>query len=113
MSYQFIKTEQDSRGIVTVTIDDPEYKNAVSPEMNQEILSEIARIEADPAARVMILTGSGRIFCSGGNIKRMVESGKVLEPPKSTVRDELFPLEVGIRKVVISLRRMSKPAIAA
>ena len=39
--------------------------------MNKELVVEFDRIEADPKARVLIVTGSGRIFCSGGNIKRM------------------------------------------
>ncbi len=113
MSYQFIRSEQGTDGIVVVTIDDPAAKNAVNWVMNQEIISECARIEADPAARVMIITGSGRIFCSGGNIKRMTAEGKSLEPPDPSLRKEMFPHEADIRRVVIGLRRMSKPAIAA
>jgi 1,4-dihydroxy-2-naphthoyl-CoA synthase len=62
---------------------------------------------------VLIITGSGRIFCSGGNIKRMTAEGKSLEPPDPSLREEMFPHEADIRRVVIGLRRMSKPAIAA
>ena len=113
MSYQFIRSEQDEDGIVVVTIDDPAAKNAVNWEMNQEIIAECVRIEADPTARVLIITGSGRIFCSGGNIKRMTAEGKSLEPPDPSLREEMFPHEADIRRVVIGLRRMSKPAIAA
>ena len=113
MSYQFITSEQDADGIVTVTINDPDAKNAVNWTMNQEIIRECARIESDPKARVMIITGSGRIFCSGGNIKRMTAQGKSLEPPDPTLREELYPQEADIRRVVTGIRRMSKPAIAA
>ena len=113
MSYQFIKSEQDSSGIVLVTIDHQEAKNAVNWIMNQELITEFDRIENDPAARVMILTGSGTIFCSGGNIKRMTAEGKSLEPPDPTLREQLYPQEADIRRVVTGLRRMSKPAIAA
>lgn len=113
MSYRFLTSEQDADGIVVVTINDPEARNAVNWSMNREIVDEIARIEADPAARAMIVTGSGRIFCSGGNIKRMTAQGKSLEPPEPSIREELFPHEADIRRVVVGLRRMSKPAIAA
>ncbi|MCC7428103.1 MAG: enoyl-CoA hydratase/isomerase family protein [Alphaproteobacteria bacterium] len=113
MSYQFITSEQGEDGIVLVTINDPDAKNAVNWAMNRELVDEFARIEADPKARVMILTGSGRIFCSGGNIKRMTAQGKSLEPPHPTLREEMYPHEADIRRVVTSLRRMSKPAIAA
>jgi enoyl-CoA hydratase/carnithine racemase len=81
--------------------------------MNRELVEEIRRIDGDPAARVLILTGSGRIFCSGGNIRRMTAEGKSLEPPAPSPREELFPHQADIRAVVVGLRRLSKPAIAA
>ncbi len=113
MTYQFITSEQTTEGIVIVTIDDPAAKNAVNWTMNQELIRECARIEADPSARVLILTGAGRIFCSGGNIKRMTEGGISLEPPNPTLREELYPQEADIRRVVVGLRQMGKPVIAA
>jgi len=113
MTYQFITSEQGDDGIVVVTINDPDAKNAVNWVMNKELVAEFDRIEADPKARVLIVTGSGRIFCSGGNIKRMTSQGKSLEPPDPTLREELYPQEADIRRVVTGLRRMSKPAIAA
>lgn len=113
MTYQFITSEQSHDGIVVVTINDPDAKNAVNWTMNQELVAEFARIDADPTARVLIVTGSGRIFCSGGNIKRMTSDGKSLEPPHPTIREELYPVEADIRRVVVDLRRLSKPSIAA
>jgi enoyl-CoA hydratase/carnithine racemase len=113
MPYRYIKVEQDTRGIVLLTIDDPEAKNAVNWVMNKEIVAECERIEADPAARALVITGSGRIFCSGGNIRRMTAEGKSLEPPNPTVQEEMNPHLADIRAVVVELRRLSKPAIAA
>jgi enoyl-CoA hydratase/carnithine racemase len=113
MTYQFIKVDQDASGVVVLTIDDPEAKNAVNFVMNQELVREIGRIDRDPAARVLILTGSGTIFCSGGNIRRMTSQGKSMEPPEPTVREELMPHGADIRAVVVGLRRLGKPAIAA
>ena len=99
--------------MVVVTLDDPEAKNAVNFAMNLALVEELKRIERDDAARVLILTGSGHIFCSGGNIRSMSAQGKSMEPPKPTVREELYPHEADIRAVVTGLRRMAKPAIAA
>ena len=113
MTYRYITSEQSADGIVVVTINDPDAKNAVNFVMNGELIAECDRIDADPAARVLILTGSGRIFCSGGNIRQMTADGKSLEPPDPTLREELYPQEAGIRRVVVGLRRLSKPAIAA
>jgi len=113
MSYEFILVDQDEHGIVTVTINDPDAKNAVNWTMNAELVAEIERIDRDPTARVMILTAIGRIFCSGGNISKIISTGKVLEPPNPTMRELLFPSEADIKHVVTSLRQMSKPVIAA
>ena len=99
MPYQFITSEQDADGIVVVTINDPDAKNAVNWSMNQELVVEFERIENDAKARALILTGSGRIFCSGGNIKRMTAQGVSLEPPDPTLREELYPQEADIRRV--------------
>lgn len=113
MSYDFILTDQDEHGIVIVTINDPDAKNAVNWTMNAEIVTEVERIENDPTARAMILTGSGRIFCSGGNISKIISTGKVLEPPDPTLREQLYPSEADIKHVVSALRKLSKPVIAA
>src|SRR5688572_20486894 len=104
MTYQYIISEQSDDGIVLVTINDPEARNAVNWTMNKELVAEFRRIEVDPSARVLILTGSGSIFCSGGNIKRMTAAGKSLKAPDPTLRDELFPHEADMRGVVIGLR---------
>lgn len=111
--YEFITSDQDADGIVTLTINDPEAKNAVNFVMNRELVQELVRVEEDPAARVLIITGKGHIFCSGGNIRQMTAQGRSLEPPVLTMREEMHPHESDIRKVVVSLRELSKPAIAA
>ncbi len=113
MTYQYLITEQGDDGIVVITINDPEAKNAVNWAMNKEMMAECRRIEEDSKARVVIVTGSGSIFCSGGNIKRMTAQGKSLKAPDPTMREEMFPHEADMRGVVIGLRRLTKPVIAA
>lgn len=113
MSYQFIRCSQTADGIVTVWISDPPNKNAVNFVMNRELAEELLRVEQDDAARVLILTGEGAIFCSGGNIKQMSAQGKSLECPGATLREDLYPHDADIRRVVLGLRRLSKPTIAA
>ena len=112
MSYQWIKVDQQD-GIVTITLNDPDTLNAVNHEMNREIAAEMDRVDRDDEVRVLILTGEGRGFCSGGNIKVMTGQGKSIMPPLQSPRAELFPHNIDICQVVYGLRRMSKPAIAA
>jgi enoyl-CoA hydratase/carnithine racemase len=113
MAYQYLITEQDDDGVVVITIHDPDARNAVNWAMNKEFVEEFQRIESDPKARVVIVTGSGSIFCSGGNIKRMAADGRSLKPPDPTVREEMFPHEADMKAVIIGLRRLTKPVIAA
>jgi enoyl-CoA hydratase/carnithine racemase len=111
MKYEYILSERDSDGIVVLTINDPDAKNAVNPEMNQEIIAECLRIEADPAARVLIVTGSGSVFCSGANMRWLKSADAAVKQP--TVRQQMFPHLDDIRAVTTGLRRMTKPVIAA
>lgn len=112
MTYEFIDVEHDD-GIVVATIDDLEHKNAVNDRMNAEFVTLAADVETDPGSRVLILTGSGHIFCSGGNITQMTQEGRSLVPPPGELRRQLHPHLEGIRRAVLALRHMSKPAIAA
>ena len=112
MAYQWIKVEQQD-GIVTLTLNDSKTLNAVNHEMNREMMAELERIEEDDQARALILTGEGRGFCSGGNIKRMAAQGRSIGPPPQPLRCDLFSHLSDITRVVYGLRRLSKPAIAA
>lgn len=113
MSYEFLEVAQDEHGIVTVAINSPEAKNAVNFVMNEEFAREVDRIEADSSARVLIVTGTGTIFCSGGDIRQMTTQGKSLEPPEPSMDDLLNPHHASIRRVTSKLRQLTKPSIAA
>jgi enoyl-CoA hydratase/carnithine racemase len=108
----FIRIEREG-GVVTATIDDLENKNAVNDQMNQDFVRLARWMEEEPDNRVLILTGSQHIFCSGGNIRQMTAKGRALEAPPGSSREQLFAHEEGIRLAVLALRRTSKPVIAA
>ena len=63
MPYQTLHL-QFSGGIATITLNRPEKRNAISTEMIAELLKAFGEVEASPA-RVLILTGAGKAFCSG------------------------------------------------
>ena len=58
-------------GVCLITINRPEALNALSETVSRELLHAIAAVEADPAIRVVILTGSGKAFVAGADISQM------------------------------------------
>ena len=62
--------EMQNSGIATLTLNRPESRNALTPEMMAGLKEALPRLAADPAVRVVVLTGAGRAFCAGGDVKR-------------------------------------------
>lgn len=63
--------EQRDGAVVTLTLNRPERRNALSKEMAQELLQALRRLQADESVGVLLLTGSGKGFCAGGDVKAM------------------------------------------
>ncbi len=90
-------------GIFTLTLRRPEALNALSTEMCREILAALSQVDRDPAARVLILTGEGRAFCAGADLK---ERDGV--PP-----DAIWRHNRSIFQIPLELERLAVPVIAA
>jgi len=65
-----IRFETHEDGVATITLDRPDALNAATYEMEQELLDVRARAEADPGVRALVLTGAGRAFCAGDDVKK-------------------------------------------
>ncbi len=70
-------------GIATITLRRPDKLNSMNAEMRAGIVTAFQRYEADDAARVAILTGEGRAFCAGADLKEMAETKFGVPPPES------------------------------
>jgi enoyl-CoA hydratase len=68
MTAHHIRTEVDADGIATLTIDRPEKRNAMTYAMLHAFTEAVARLGADDAVRVVIVTGSGGAFCAGTDL---------------------------------------------
>src|SRR5690606_13564311 len=91
--------------VLTLTLNRPERKNALNPEMNNALLAILKRAEQDPAVGAVLLTGAGTTFCVGGDVGSMNGGGTVDAA-------ELLPkLQVG-SEICLMLHRMAKPTIA-
>src|SRR3989441_7885 len=70
MGYTTLLLER-AGAIATLTLNRPDARNALDLVMRGELLSALDEVEADPQARVVILTGAGGHFCAGGDVKTM------------------------------------------
>ena len=60
---------QTSAGVATLTLDSPANRNALSSGLIDELLTGLASALADPAVRVIVLSHTGPVFCSGADLK--------------------------------------------
>lgn len=101
---------QDPRGIVTLTMDHAATRNALTGNnMVPEFLHALDRIRADRNARVVIITGAGSVFSSGGNIAEMDRQRRP-DTPAATLRHEY---REGIQRLPLALHQLEVPLIAA
>jgi enoyl-CoA hydratase/carnithine racemase len=103
----FLAYEQ-SGAIVTLTMDAPESRNALTGNSApQEFVDACARIAEDLSVRVVVLTGSGSVFSSGGNLKHMQS---LFDQPPSALRQWY---RQGIQRLATALYNLEVPTIAA
>jgi 2-(1,2-epoxy-1,2-dihydrophenyl)acetyl-CoA isomerase len=77
-----IETIED--GVATMTFNRPERMNALSTPIMEGLLHGLPRLAGDPAVRVIVLTGAGRAFCAGGDVKSMAEGGEQRSAAEAT-----------------------------
>lgn len=63
-----------SRGVCTVVLDNPERRNAWSPDMETQYFERLDRAAADDAVRAIVVTGAGRWFCPGLDSERLSDA---------------------------------------
>jgi 2-(1,2-epoxy-1,2-dihydrophenyl)acetyl-CoA isomerase len=98
--------ESISDGVAVLTLNRPERLNALSTPIMEGLLEALPRLAQDPAVGVVVLTGAGRAFCSGGDVKSMAEGSA----PRS-VAEAVKHLR-GRMEVSRLLHEIPKPTIA-
>jgi 2-(1,2-epoxy-1,2-dihydrophenyl)acetyl-CoA isomerase len=102
-----VKLEVEA-GVAWIRLNRPEKMNAIGATTRQQLADAIKQVERDEAVRVVVLTGSGRAFCSGADVTEMVggEGMSIPEVIGNILRDEYMPM-------LQRLRTMPKPVIGA
>jgi 2-(1,2-epoxy-1,2-dihydrophenyl)acetyl-CoA isomerase len=93
-------------GIARITLDRPDLGNALTSAAAKRLGDAVDRIAADPSVRVVVLTGNGKMFCAGGDIREFVTT---LDSLADLIADELIALNATLLK----LAALPCPVIAA
>ena len=113
MDQHLIETISD--GVATLTLNRPERLNALSAPIMDGLLEALPRLAADASVGVIVLTGAGRAFCAGGDVKRMAEEPDARDADdavaKLRARMEISRLLHEIPKVTIAM--VNGPAAGA
>ena len=101
MSWEFVLFHKED-GIGTITLNRPDSMNALGGGMRQEILAAVETAIADDEVKVVVITGAGKAFCAGGDVKEFV-SGKTRA--EATLRVDQRPTR---DKVVLLIQSTSQ-----
>lgn len=91
-------------GVATVTLNRPDALNSLTVPMKQELLGVFRRLERDASVRAVILTGAGRAFCAGQDLRERQEPDAA--PLGEEVRERYNP-------IIRAMRSLPKPIVGA
>ena len=109
MSFTDLRYEV-SAPLATITLDRPEARNAYSEAMVRSLIAALDAAEADESVRAVILTGEGKSFHAGGDLKRMQSSSGMFAGGPVKLRRQYID---GIQSIPRRIAQFDKPLIAA
>ncbi len=95
-------TQVEGGSVATITLNRPERKNSIGPEMANEVLYALENAENEDHVRVVVITGAGANFCAGGDLGAMSGS-----PVVGTL-----PVRGDYADLVLAMTRFTRPIIA-
>src|SRR5215207_11222155 len=99
--------QQDDQGIATITLNRPERLNALTFEVYRELTDTFAVLRDESAVRVVVITGAGRAFCSGGDVHDII--GKLFNRDM----EGLLEFTRMTCELVRNIRSLTKPVISS
>lgn len=107
-AYTAILYEIEDR-IATITFDQPEVMNPMTPEMVTETIDALDRAAQDPEVLVLIITGTGRAFSAGGDVRGLGDQADGYKPTPFERRAWLRRTQ----RLILAIRAVEKPVLAA
>ncbi len=100
--------ETFAEGVLSLTMNRPQARNAMSGEMMTALVEAVPRAAADPQVRCLVLTGAGDAFCAGGDVKGFATGGAGAE---TSLEDRVYHLRQQM-ELSRMLHEMPKPTLA-
>ena len=91
--------------VATITLNRPDAGNAMNGEMTRELADAALRCDVDPAVRAVLITGAGKMFCPGGDLKVFAA--------QADLHAHLAEMATHLHTGISRLRRMDPPVVAA
>lgn len=104
MDYETINFERQD-GVAIIRLNRPEIMNALEPKLSAELIQITDLLDQDPEIRAVILTGTGKAFCAGGDVRRLKKGFSSLAASRKHLMQRY--------SWVIKFTNMEKPIIAA
>lgn len=95
-SFETIILEKEE-GAATIYLNRPEVLNAIDNKMRLELLTALEDVDLDKAIRVLTITGMGRAFCAGGDVRGMAKTERMINP----------------HPIVLKMMNLEKPVVCA
>ena len=90
--------------VATLTLDRPDALNSLTVPLKEELLATFRRLARDREVRAVVLTGAGRAFCAGQDLRERLEPGAA--PLATELRERYNPL-------ILAMRTIEKPIVGA
>ncbi len=106
-----IRYDVGEDNVARLVLDRPEAKNALTPEMRDEIVARVRQARSDPEVRALLVTGVGDAFCAGMDLRQstVAASGSAGFNPRTTSE----ALRNGVQAFIRELWELDKPTVAA
>lgn len=106
-----LRLSTDGHGVTTLTLDRPQALNALSQAMIEDLLATLAQLREDAATRVVLITGAGRAFCAGADLRDSMMNLEL--PAEERSRHFLESSGDKVQGLARAMAQLGKPTVAA
>ncbi len=93
-------------GVAKIVLNRPDAGNALNPELTRELLEAATRCDSNPDVRAVMITGTGRMFCAGGDLKAFAQYETEMQIRLKALADDLH-------RAISTFARMAAPIVIA